>query len=379
MFIYLLFTICSLLIIYTYIFYPAYLRKNAIGKKMKFSPYLIEEELPMVKIIIPICNEEKIIENKINSIISTSYPVSKITIYVGLDNCTDSTLEIIHSKFSLSTIAITEFSERQGKPAVLNQIVNQLPQDDSILIFTDADVLFTHNTIFELVKYFKNKEIGLVDSSIKPGVIRNSNEQAYWNYETEIKQNESLVFGSILGPSGGCYAIRRNLFVPIPPNFLVDDFFIGFSIAVANYKTILNPSAVCYEDVTTNWSQEFRRKMRIAAGNFQNLWYFKKYAFQPHTNIGKIFISHKVLRWKTPFFLLIIYYILLLKYTLFILIVTLFLPIIDALLFTFGFEFKPLRRFHYFIVMNIAVFIGFIKFCKGIRTNVWQPTTRNGL
>ena len=377
MFIYLLFTICSLLIIYTYIFYPAYLRKNAIGKKMKFSPYLIEEELPMVKIIIPICNEEKIIENKINSIISTSYPVSKITIYVGLDNCTDSTLEIIHSKFSLSTIVITEFSERQGKPAVLNQIVNQLPQDDSILIFTDADVLFTHNTIFELVKYFKNKEIGLVDSSIKPGVIRNSNEQAYWNYETEIKQNESLVFGSILGPSGGCYAIRRNLFVPIPPNFLVDDFFIGFSIAVANYKTILNPSAVCYEDVTTNWSQEFRRKMRIAAGNFQNLWYFKKYAFQPHTNIGKIFISHKVLRWKTPFFLLIIYYILLLKYTLFILIVTLFLPIIDVLLFTFGVEFKPLRRFHYFIVMNIAVFIGFIKFCKGVKTNVWQPTTRN--
>jgi hypothetical protein len=88
-------------------------------------------------------------------------------------------------------------------------------------------------------------------------------------------------------------------------------------------------------------------------------------------------MSHKILRWKTPFLLLILYYILLLKFTLFILIVTFILPIIDIFLFIFKLEFKPLRRFHYFIVMNIAVLIGFFKYIKGINTNVWQPTTRN--
>ena len=226
------------------------------------------------------------------------------------------------------------------------------------------------------MKYFKDPQIGLVDSNIQHKKITNDNEKDYWNYETAIKHNESLAYGIIPGPSGGCYAIRKELYSTVPDNFLVDDFYIGFAIITKLYKAILNRDAICYEDVITNWSQEFSRKIRIATGNFQNLWHFKSYAFQLLSPLGWIFISHKIIRWKSPFMLLIMYYILLLKFTLFILIVTLFLPIIDLLFFTFDMEFKPLRRFNYFIVMNIAVFLGFLRFCKGVKSNVWQPTTR---
>jgi len=363
---------------YAYILYPTRLKKQASGKTLQFAAYSVQDNLPAVNIVIPVCNEEKVIEAKLTSILHSDYPNDKIQIFLGLDNCTDSTKSIIESKFSAVNIKIIEFTERQGKPNVLNQIIEkQILNNDSILILTDANVIFTKTTIFELVKYFKDEQIGLVDSTIKAQVSTNKNEMDYWDYETDIKQHESLLYGIIPGPSGGCYAVRRNLFTTIPANFLVDDFYIGFNIIIQNYKAILNTNAVCYEDVVTNWKQEFFRKIRIATGNFQNLWRFKRYALNPFSKIGFIFISHKVIRWKTPFLLLMIYYILLLEFTLFILIVTLFLPIIDVLLFTFGVEFKPLRRFHYFIVMNIAVFIGFIKFCKGVKTNVWQPTTRN--
>ena len=362
---------------YAYIFYPVFLKNKAKDKSFTFKFYSVTEELPMVNIIIPVCNEEKVIEEKLNSILQSEYPSVKIQVFLGLDNCTDNSKCIIENKFSLPNIHFTEFAERQGKPGVLNQIIeNQNLKQDSILILTDANVIFTKNTIFELVKYFKDEQIGLTDSNIQPKNISNYNEKDYWNYETEIKYNESLVFGIIPGPSGGCYAIRRELFKPIPSNFLVDDFYEGFNIVARNYKAILNIEAICYEDIVTSWSQEFFRKIRIATGNFQNLWYFKKYAIQPFSDIGFVFLSHKIIRWKTPFLLLILFYILLLKFTLFILIITLFLPIIDVILFTFGIEFKPFRRFNYFIVMNIAVFIGFIKFCKGVKTNVWQPTTR---
>ncbi|MFN8295181.1 MAG: glycosyltransferase [Chitinophagales bacterium] len=376
--IYIIFTFTLFLLMYAYIFYPMQLRKKAIGKSLNFQSYNLQDELPDVNIIIPVCNEEKVIEEKLNSIFETTYPKEKLHIFIGLDNCTDATKKIIETKFPLSNIHLIEFAERQGKPNVLNHIINnKITNEKSILILTDANVIFTKDTIFELVKYFKDEQIGLVDANIQPKKITNNNEKDYWNYETEIKQNESLVYGIIPGPSGGCYAIRRNLFPTIPVNFLVDDFYIGFQIITQNYKAILNINAICYEDIITNWKQEFFRKIRIATGNFQNLWKFKKYTVHPFSTIGFIFLSHKVLRWKTPFLLLILYYVLLLEFTLFILIVTLFLPIIDALLFTFGKEFKPLRRFHYFIIMNIAVLIGFIKFCKGVKTNVWQPTTRN--
>ncbi len=362
---------------YAYIFYPILLKKKAVGKSINFASYQVNEELPFVHIVIPVCNEEKVIEEKLNSILQSQYPIEKINVFLGLDNCTDNSKSIIVNKFNLPNFHVIEFTERQGKPAILNQIIqDKITNKDAILILTDANVIFTKNTIFELVKYFKEEQIGLVDSNILAKNITNENEKDYWNYETEIKQNESIVYGIIPGPSGGCYAIRSSLFTTIPSNFLVDDFFIGFSIITQSFKAILNKDAVCYEDIVTNWKQEFFRKVRIATGNFQNLWKFKKHAFNPFSNIGFVFLSHKILRWKTPFFLLVVYYILLLEFTLLILIVTLFLPIIELILFTFGIEFKPLRRFSYFIVMNIAVFIGFIKFCKGVKTNVWQPTTR---
>lgn len=363
---------------YAYIYYPMLLRKKAIGQSINFQTYALQDDLPEVNIIIPVCNEEKVIEEKLNSIFETSYPKAKLQIFIGLDNCIDSTKEILATKFSLPNIHLIEFTERLGKPCVLNHIVEHyITNDESILIFTDANVLFSEGTIFELVKYFKDEQTGLVDSNIQAKKISNANESDYWNYETEIKTNESIVYSKILGPSGGCYAIRKKLFTPVPANFLVDDFFIGFNIIIQQYNAILNTQAICYEDINTNWRQEFKRKIRIASGNFQNLWHFKKYALNFFSDIGYMFLAHKIIRWKTPFFLLILYYSLLLEFTLIVLIVTLFLPLIDVLLFTFGVEFKPLRRFHYFIVMNIAVFIGFINFCKGIKSNVWEPTTRN--
>ena len=365
-------------LMYTYILYPMSLRKKAYGKTLPYKVYDTTDELPEVMVVIPACNEEKVIAEKLNSILNSNYPADKISIYIGLDHCTDATKSVIESDFDFTNIHITEFSERQGKPNVLNHIINQvIPDRESILVLTDANVIFKEDTLFELVKYFSDEQIGLVDSNIQPKKVFNKQEEDYWEYETDIKRNESLVYGIIPGPSGGCYAIRRKLYTTVPLNFLVDDFFIGFSIVTADFKAILNMDAICHEDVVTSWKQEFFRKIRIASGNFQNLWRFKKYAFQPLHPAGFVFLSHKVIRWKTPFLLLIVYYMLLLEFTLFILIVTLFLPIIDALLFTFGVEFKPLRRFHYFIVMNIAVMIGFIKFCKGVKTNVWQPTTRN--
>ncbi|HNY56357.1 MAG TPA: glycosyltransferase, partial [Chitinophagales bacterium] len=265
------------ILMYAYILYPMRFKKQASGKILQFAAYSTQDNLPAVNIVIPVCNEEKVIEAKLNSILQSDYPNDKIQIFLGLDNCTDSTKSIIESKFSTDIIKVIEFTERQGKPNVLNQIIEkQISSDDSILILTDANVIFTKTTIFELIKYFKDEQIGLVDANIQPKRISNTNEKDYWNYETEIKQNESLAYGIIPGPSGGCYAVRRNLFTTIPANFLVDDFYIGFNIIIQNYKAILNTNAVCYEDVVTNWKQEFFRKIRIATGNFQNLWRFKR-------------------------------------------------------------------------------------------------------
>ncbi len=56
---------------------------------------------------------------------------------------------------------------------------------------------------------------------------------------------------------------------------------------------------------------------------------------------------------------------------------TVLLPLLDSLLQRLQISLLPLRGARYFVVMNVALLEGFIKFIKGIRSNVWEPTKRN--
>ena len=55
-------------------------------------------------------------------------------------------------------------------------------------------------------------------------------EKTYINWEVKFKHAESKLWGMLMGPFGGCFAIRKSLFTPIPENFLVDDFYVCMNI-----------------------------------------------------------------------------------------------------------------------------------------------------
>jgi len=191
----------------------------------------------------------------------------------------------------------------------------------------------------------------------------------------------------MIGPFGGCYALRSTYFSEIPPNFLVDDFYIAMRVFEQGGDALSDLEAVCYEAVSHEIREEFRRKSRISSGNYQNLFTFRHLWWPPTNNLGFAFFSHKVLRWLGPFFLLgllcsmiplacagnIFYRIL------FFTIVTavLILPALDYFLKNWNINLLPLRGIRYFILMNLALLEGFIKFLKGIKSNVWEPPRRN--
>jgi cellulose synthase/poly-beta-1,6-N-acetylglucosamine synthase-like glycosyltransferase len=149
-------------------------------------------------------------------------------------------------------------------------------------------------------------------------------------------------------------------------------------------KCILELKAIGYEDVPNRLSEEFRRKIRIAAGNFQNLKTFYKLLWPPNTGLAFSFFSHKVLRWLGPFFLLFLLVsntILALSdpfYRILLMIQggLIISPFIDYLLRKIGLHIVILRFITHFYSMNLALLAGFLKFMKGTETNVWQPTRR---
>ena len=377
-------------VVHSYILYPISLHLISKIKKGVISCFAVfkENELPFISIIIAAYNEEKVIKEKIMSIVNDTYPKNKIEILVGSDNSTDNTNAILRElSAKYDFIHLWEFTQRMGKPGILNTLVNKTKGE--ILILTDANIIFSSNTSYELVKYFKNQKVGLVDANMQATFTNRSGisvqEQTYITREVKIKSMEGYCWGTMMGPFGGCYALRKNLFEKIPATFLVDDFFINLNVINQHYYSLNNLGAIVFEDISNNAKEEFRRKVRISAGNFQNLSKFYKILFPPWSSVAYCFLSHKVLRWVSPIFLVLIFllnaYLAFSSYFYYILfivqVVFYVIPLADYLLRKFHIHIVLLRFVTHFINMNLALLMGFFKYLKGIKSNVWEPTARN--
>ncbi len=387
LFLKILFWLSFLAIFFSYALYPLLLNILTLNKKLNKITFTTAETLPLVSILISAYNEEKVIENKIESIYKSNYPENKFEVLIGSDASIDETNNIL-SKLTkkYKSLQIYIFNERQGKGNIINELVDK--SKGEILMITDANIIFSEDVIFNLVKHFKNKKIGLVDSQIintgldKSGI--SIQEKSYITREAKIKNRESIIWGSMMGPFGGCYAVRKNLFERIPKTFLVDDFYINMLVLDKKYKAINDLDAIVYEDVSNDLFIEFKRKIRIATGNFQNLFHFIHLLWPPYKGIAISFFSHKVLRWFGPFFMVLFFSANLFlfnfqayRYIFYFQCFIAFLPLFDFFMRKIGIHILFLRFITHFLSMNLAMLIGFYRFIIGVQSNVWQPTKRN--
>jgi len=383
-----IFWICVWAMAHSYVIYPVLLHLivSFRGEK-KFKSFSNDGDLPHISILMAAYNEELVIGQKIRTVFDTTYPLEKIDVWVGSDNSTDNTNSIISSLCNeFPALHFINFDDRQGKIGIINQLSEKAI--GSVLIVTDANVMLNRDTLFELVKYFADGQVGLVDSRMNNYGLKQDGisiqEKSYISREVYVKHLESRSFGTMIGPFGGCYAVRKALFEKVPSNFLVDDFFVCMNVLAKGKDAINNLDAHVFEDVSNNLSIEFKRKIRIAAGDFQNLSYFKKLLWPPLKPLAFCFLSHKVIRWFGPFFLIGAFITNLIlafesdfyRVLLLLQLLLTILPFADLILKKLKLHIVFLRFATHFYSMNLSLLIGFIKSLKGIRSNVWKPTRR---
>ncbi|MEP7265210.1 MAG: glycosyltransferase [Bacteroidota bacterium] len=379
--------VCIVAVGYTYIIYPVLIRILSAAKKPNSICYESTENLPGVTVVMAAYNEEKVIAEKIQSILKSNYPADKIEILIGSDNSTDSTDTIINRFASADhRIRLVRFNQRTGKTGIINELVKQ--SVNSLLILTDANVMFDNDTLFQLIRNFKNESITLVDSRmINTGIKKEGislQEKTYIRAEVYIKYCEGKTWGTMMGPFGGCYAIRKSGFRPVPAHFLVDDFYINMQVLLNGGKCISELNAFAFEDAGNNPAIEFKRKVRIASGSFQNLFHFAKILLKPGA-VSFCFFSHKVLRWLGPLFIVFFYAgSIILSYIPFFFFIMIgsslvfISPLIELLLRKVFRLHSPLIKFlSYFTTSNAAQLAGLWRFISGIRSGIWQPTSRN--
>jgi cellulose synthase/poly-beta-1,6-N-acetylglucosamine synthase-like glycosyltransferase len=381
-----IFWISVFLILHTYIVYPLFLL--ILDRLIKRTPVILRNDyLPDISVLMAVYNEETVIRKKIESLFSSDYPRLKMEVLIGSDSSNDSTDNILAELQTIyPELKVIQFTERVGKPAIINTLLSMAKGD--ILVLTDANVFPEKNTIRKLVGNFSDESIGLADSRlINTGIKKDGisiAEVTYLSIETKLKHIEGRLWGTMMGPFGGFYAVRKKSFEPLSKKILADDFRICMNVIGKNEKAISDTEAIVFEDVSNSLLEEFSRKVRISSGNFQNLKHFAFLLLRPFSIWSFCFISHKMLRWLTPFLWLIVITtnILLFRSSFFyqvlaiLQVIFIFLPAFDFLLKKLNIHIVPLRFFTHLFFMNVALFIGFIKYIKGIRSGAWSPTKR---
>ncbi|MEX0968022.1 MAG: glycosyltransferase [Bacteroidia bacterium] len=376
-------------LLHSYFFYPVVLW--VLGRSKQFGHAVFSESdpaLPTVSILLAAYNEEKVIAEKIRSTFRTSYPHHKIEMLIGSDASTDATNAIIREcEKEFPHLQLVNFPGRTGKAGIINELSKRAKNE--VFILTDANVFFEEETIFHLTKHYKEKEITLVGGNILNAEFKKDGisfqEKAYLATENRMKYYEGILWGTMIGAFGGCYSIRRSHYHPVPPRFFMDDFYITMHALEDGGKAVNELEAVCFEDVSNKISEEFRRKVRISIGNFQNLGRFAGLLWPPFTGLSFSFFSHKVLRWLGPFFILVAllgsgmlsgqnqFY----RLAFIVQLVLIAIPVLDLLFRKLGLHLVLLRFISHFYLMNLALLTGFLRFIYGVESNIWKPTQRN--
>jgi cellulose synthase/poly-beta-1,6-N-acetylglucosamine synthase-like glycosyltransferase len=292
-----LFWLSVLGIFYTYAGYPAIVWMLARLRPRRWTASPIS---PSVSIVLAVHNGAGLLPRKIEHLLTLDYPNIKEIILVS-DGSTDGTAELLAHKHDprLMTVILKEHS---GKAVAVNAGMAQATAD--VLLFVDIRPEIAPGAIQQLVSNFADPKVGCVAGEL---ILRKDCHDEtsaavtglYWRYEKWIRTNESIC-GSPVGVYGGFYAIRRELAVPQPAGMILDDMFEPLSIIRQGYRSVLDQRAYVYDTWPIRIGEEFHRKVRTLAGNFQ-LFRLAPWTLTPRNPVLFQLLSHKVMRLVVPY------------------------------------------------------------------------------
>ena len=198
----------------------------------------------------------------------------------------------------------------------------------------------------------------------------------YWTYEKWIRSAESRS-GSVVGATGAIYAIRRGLYQPLPEDTLFDDVLTPLNIIMQGHRVVYEGRAKAYDHVSGNVQQEWQRKVRTLAGNWQLLKLRPPLSSFRENPIFWRFMSHKILRLVVPFCLILAFASSILLSGIVYRMASAFQIIFYLAALTTWLappfrSFKVLNVAYFFCVPNAAALAAFFKFAFGGTGSIWE-------
>jgi len=259
------FALACAVMFYALIGYPLLLHWLA---ERAHNPVHKDERPRTVSFVIAVYNGEKFLERKLRTILAQNYLRELMEILVVSDGSSDRTDEIAR-RFAGEGVKFLRVP-RGGKAAALNAGVPLVSGE--ILVLNDVRQTLDRDCLRNVIACFGDPQVGAVSPQtiiVKGETLEEATTSLYWRYESWIRQRMTRI-DSTFGTSGAFTALRRSLWLPLPPGTLLDDVYVPLKAFFQGYRVLYEPTAIMY-DFPTVLQSEFRRKVRLQAGLYQML------------------------------------------------------------------------------------------------------------
>jgi len=365
------------LIFYTLLGYPVLI--FIIGFITDYKP-VKDNVKRSVDIVIPVHNGGGELEAKLNNCLSIQKALKSVNIYVVSDGSDDSTVDIAKKT---DGVLCLEIPERVGKVSAQNQIMDQLTSE--IVLFTDVGIIVEPEFVPAFLSWFGDKSVGVVtcrDELINDNGVKTA-ESVYLKYDMAVR---GLLrrSGSLIGVTGGFYAVRRELLTEGWDPASAPDFYVALLAIKNGLNAIEDVNLKARYRSSSNNKSEYVRKVRTITRGMNTL--FRNFRilnpFVYGWNSLKL-ISHKLLRWLFPFLCLALFFLnvflVIFDYGsiyMYILLAQVMILCIIAVGYLLGGRIQVLSPLTSIVWLNIAILHSWYNTIVGKKYLVWKPTVR---
>ena len=367
-----------ILVAYTFCGYPLLL---ALWSWLKPQALITRAPItPAVSIVIAAWNEAPRLVARINNCLEQRYPSDHLEVIIVSDGSTDDTFSVV-SAFDHRRVRLVQLEKREGKAAALNAGVSTA--EGEIVVFTDARQRFAPDVVARLVSHFPDPAVGAVTGELvlesEKGLPEGKGMGLYWTIEKAIRSMESAV-DSVVGATGAIYAIRKELYRPLQPGTILDDVVVPMTIAMQGFRVVFDRQAIAVDQLAGDYRQEFRRKVRTLAGNYQAFRWYPNWLSPKQNRLFIQVVSHKLCRLAAPFTLLLLFITSLALFSsgyasLFVLqILAYTMALVGWMLLRLGVRERVTAAAFSFCLLNYAALMGAVRFFRGDQ-DLWKKTS----
>jgi cellulose synthase/poly-beta-1,6-N-acetylglucosamine synthase-like glycosyltransferase len=259
---------------------------------------------PSISIVLAARDEAARLPARLTNLLTIPYRGRREVIVVS-DGSTDETGDVVRA-FG-GKVRLVEVPAG-GKPLALNAGV--AVASGELLVFADARQEFSVDALQHLVANFADPQVGGVTGELVLDAEQQATDSTvgdgvglYWRYEKWLRRNESTVW-STLGATGAIYALRRELWRPLPAGTLLDDVLAPMRVVLGGRRIVFEEEARAFDHASVDAEAESRRKVRTLAGNYQILRQEPRLLLPIVNPVWLQYMSHKVGRLLVPWALL---------------------------------------------------------------------------